>query len=136
MRNIEFKSYLISKTHLVRVINSVIDQVKWENLARPFENNGQPPYDPRMMMKVLVYAYSTKLYSSRKIEKAIRQDVTYMWLSGKQTPDHNTINRYRSVYFADILEDVFTSVLDYLHELMVLSWKPMPVSILMCGEKI
>jgi len=130
MRNIEFKSYeqnqlsllppslddLISKTHLVRVINSVIDQVKWENLARPFENNGQPPYDPRMMMKVLVYAYSTKLYSSRKIEKAIRQDVTYMWLSGKQTPDHNTINRYRSVYFADILEDVFTSVLDYLHE--------------------
>lgn len=130
MRIIEFKSYeqnqlsllppslddLVSKSHMVRVINSVIDQVKWENLASPFENKGQPPYDPRMMMKVLVYAYSTKLYSSRKIEKALKQDVTYMWLSGNQTPDHNTINRYRSVYFADIMEDIFTTILDYLHE--------------------
>ena len=105
---------LIDKKHLVRVIDSVINGVDYSILSSPFKDQGQPPYDPRMMMKVLIYAYSTKLYSTRKIEKALKQDITYMWISGNEKPDHNTINRFRSVYFKDIMEEVFTHVLDYL----------------------
>jgi transposase len=105
---------LIDKKHLVRVIDSVINGVDYGILSSPFKDKGQPPYDPRMMMKVLVYAYATKLYSTRKIEKALKQDITYMWISGNEKPDHNTINRFRSVYFKDIMEEVFTHVLDYL----------------------
>ena len=130
MRNTAFKSYsqnqlmllppdlseLIDEKHLVRIIDSVIDGVDFKIFARAFENTGQPPYNPRMMMKVLIYAYSTKLYSSRKIEKALKQDITYMWLAGWETPDHNTINRFRSNYFIDVMEDVFTHVLDFLRE--------------------
>jgi transposase len=107
---------LIDKKHLVRVINSVINGVDYGILSSPFKDQGQPPYDPRMMMKVLIYAYATKLYSTRKIEKALKQDITYMWISGNEKPDHNTINRFRSVYFKDIMEEVFTHVLDYLRE--------------------
>lgn len=105
---------LIDNKHLVRVIDSVINGVDYGILSSPFKDQGQPPYDPRMMMKVLIYAYSTKLYSTRKIEKALKQDITYMWISGNEKPDHNTINRFRSVYFMDIMEEVFTHVLDYL----------------------
>ena len=109
-------SEMIPEGHLVRIVNSVIDDISWEVFAKAFNNEGQPPYHPRMMMKVLIYSYATKLYTSRKIEKALMQDITYMWVSGMQTPDHNTINRFRSFYFKDILEDVFTHVLDFLHD--------------------
>jgi len=106
---------LIDDNHLVRVINSFGDELSMELLSKPFEKVGKPPYHPRMMMKVLLYSYSTKLFSARKIEKALLQDVTYMWLTGRQTPDHNTINRFRSFYFKDILEEVFVELLDFLH---------------------
>lgn len=109
-------SEMIPRDHLVRIINSVIDDISWDVFAKAFYNDGQPPYHPRMMMKVLIYSYATKLYTSRKIEKALKQDITYMWISGMQTPDHNTINRFRSYYFKDILEEVFTHVLDFLKD--------------------
>lgn len=107
---------LINDGHLVRVINTFVDQLSIEVLSKPFKKEGKPPFHPTLMMKILLYAYSTKLYSSRKIEKAVRQDITFMWLTGMQTPDHNTINRFRSYYFQSIIEDVFTDLLDYLSE--------------------
>lgn len=106
---------LIGENHLVRVISNFVDQLSINTLISPFEKEGKPPYNPVMMMKVLLYSYSTKLFSSRKIERALLQDVTYMWLSGMQTPDHNTINRFRSFYFKEILDDVFCELLDFLH---------------------
>lgn len=128
MRKIAFKDYeqhqlpvfpldiseMIPQGHLVRIINSVVDDIPLDVFAQAFQNIGQPPYHPRMMMKVIIYSYATKLYSSRKIEKALLQDITFMWIAGMQKPDHNTINRFRGDYFKDILEDVFTNVLDFL----------------------
>lgn len=107
---------LIGENHLVRVISDFVDQLSINTLISPFEKEGKPSYHPVMMMKVLLYSYSTKLFSSRKIERALLQDVTYMWLSGMKTPDHNTINRFRSFYFKEILDDVFCELLDFLHE--------------------
>lgn len=106
---------LIEENHLVRVINKFVDGLSIELLTKPFEKVGKPAYHPRMMMKVILYSYSTKLFSTRKIEKALLQDITYMWLSGRQAPDHNTINRFRGFYFREILEEVFAELLDFLH---------------------
>ncbi len=105
---------LIAGNHLVRIVNSFVNEISIETLSKPFSKEGQPPYEPRTMLKIIIYSYAIKLYSSRKIERALKQDVTYMWLSGMQTPDHNTINRFRSNYFRNILEEVFTQMLDYL----------------------
>lgn len=107
---------LIGETHLVRIISRFVDGLSSQLLEKPFEKEGKPPYHPKMMMKVLLYAYATKLYSARKIERALMQDVTFIWLSGMLTPDHNTINRFRSFYFKGILDDVFCELLDFLHE--------------------
>jgi transposase len=43
----------------------------------------------------MVYAYINNIYSSRKIEEVLQENVYYMWLSGMSKPDHNTINRFR-----------------------------------------
>jgi transposase len=107
---------LIAENHLSRVINRFVDELPVEIFRKAFpEKDGRPAYNPKLMLKIVLYAYSTKLYSSRKIELALKQDITFMWLSAMQCPDHNTINRFRSQYLKEILSDIFTELLDFLH---------------------
>lgn len=67
-----------------------------------------------MMLKVLVYAYTQKIYSSRQIAKALRENIHFMWLSGNNRPDFRTINRFRSTVMKGIIDNVFASVLELL----------------------
>ncbi len=60
------------------------------------------------MFKILTYAYSQNIYSSRKIEPACRRDINFMWLlAGQKAPDHSTIARFRTGFLADACEDLF-----------------------------
>jgi transposase len=106
---------LIPEKHLVRVINRVMNSIRVENLYGQFKDLGCSSYHPLMMLKVIVYGYCQKIYSNRRIAQAMRQDVTFMWLSGMQTPGFRTVGRFRSEYLKDLMEDVFTDVLDLLH---------------------
>jgi len=56
---------------------------------------GNPQYDPRAMMKLLLYGYSYGIFSSRKLERAVHHNVSFMWLVGGLTPDHKTIAEFR-----------------------------------------
>ena len=56
----------------------------------------QSPYLPKMMLKVLVYTYAERIYSSRRIAKALRENLYFMWISGENRPDFRTINEFRS----------------------------------------
>ena len=75
--------------------NGVIEQLDISLLIEQYSREGVPSYHPKMMLKVMVYAYMDNTYSSRKIEKAMRENINYMWLSGNQVADHNTIARFR-----------------------------------------
>lgn len=59
------------------------------------EDRGQPPYDPRMMTVLLLYAYSQGLTSSRQIERRCREDLAFMYLTADACPDHDTICAFR-----------------------------------------
>lgn len=107
---------LVPEGHLSRVINSFIDCLDKEVLYQSFPGGGSPPYHPLMMLKVLIYSYCTRTFSSREIERNLKQDVIYMWLAGLQRPDHNTVNRFRSFYLSDVLDEVFFQVVWMLHE--------------------
>src|SRR5690554_796523 len=87
---------LIPADHPVRIVNSVIEQIDIKPLLETYSKEGHPSYHPKMMLKIMVYAYMDNIYSSRKIEKAMRENINFMWLSGRQTVDHNTIARFRS----------------------------------------
>ena len=67
------------------------------------DETGRHAYDPKVLLKVLLFAYSRGLISSRRIERACRENVTFMALSGNQRPDHSTIAAFVSSMKAEIL---------------------------------
>ncbi len=107
---------LIESNHPVRVINAVIDHLDIEKITKTYKGGGTSSFHPRMLLKVLVYAYICNEYSSRRIEQLVRRDVQFMWLSAMASPDHNTINRFRTERLKDVLKDVFTQVVKLLVE--------------------
>lgn len=107
---------LIAPDHPVRVVSQVIDAVDLQPLLSKYKAGGTSSYHPRMLLKVLVYAYINNIYSSRKIEQALKEHIPFMWLSGMNTPDHNTINRFRGERLQDALEKVFSQVVVLLSE--------------------
>jgi len=108
---------MIPEGHLVRVVDEMIDRLDITPLKRQYKGGGTSAYHPRMLLKVLVYAYSQQTFSSRKIAKALRENIHYMWLSGMSQPDHRTINRFRGVVMKDVVEEVFYGVVEQLFEL-------------------
>lgn len=106
----------IAALHPARIINSVIDQLDLENLYKSYADRGGASYHPRMLLKVLVYAYLNNIYSSRKIEQACLENVHYMWLSGMTHPDHNTINRFRSSKLKMYIEEIFYQIVELFIE--------------------
>ena len=60
------------------------------------------------MFKILTYAYSQNIYSSRKIETACKRDINFMWLLvGQKAAEHSTIARFRMGFLADVCESLF-----------------------------
>lgn len=109
-------SEMISDNHPVRVVSDVIDRLDIECLIRKYKAGGTSSYHPRMLLKILVYGYLSNTYSSRKLEAATKENIHFMWLSGMQSPDHNTINRFRSTRLKDVVKEVFTQVVMLLVE--------------------
>jgi hypothetical protein len=70
-----------------------------------------------MMLKVVIYAYLSNIYSCRKIENALQDRITFMWLSAGQEPDHNTINRFRSKNLKHSIHEIFTQEVRMLVDL-------------------
>lgn len=108
---------MIEPGHLVRVVNEAIDKLDLSPLMAQYKGGGTSSYHPRMLLKVLVYALCTRIYSSRKIAKALRENIHFMWLSGEQRPDFRTINDFRGSRMKGVIDEVFAEVLEYLIEL-------------------
>jgi transposase len=109
-------SDFVEENHPVRVVNEVIDRLDLESLIKKYKGGGTSSYHPRLLLKVLVYGYLNNVYSSRKLEQALKRDVHFMWLAGMTTPDHNTINRFRSERLKGVVKEVFSQVVLLLVE--------------------
>lgn len=107
---------LIEPGHLVRVVNDTIEKLDLSALEKQYKGGGTSSYHPKMLLKVLVYAYCKKIYTSRKIAAALRESVHFMWLSGEQYPDFRTINDFRGVRMKEVTQTIFGEVLAYLVE--------------------
>lgn len=105
---------LISATHLVRVVHEVVESMDLSDLINLYKGGGTTSYHPRMLLKVLLYAYSVKIYTGRKIAKALSQDIHFMWLSGMSRPDFRTINNFRSSKAKAVIEVLFKELLEFL----------------------
>jgi transposase len=105
---------LIDANHPVRVVNDVVDKIDLRLLEKQYKGGGTSSYHPKMMLKVMVYSYLTNIYSSRKMEVALKENIHFMWLSGNNKPDHNTINSFRGHRLKDTLKDIFTQIVQLL----------------------
>jgi transposase len=106
---------LIPEGHLIRLVNSVIDEMNilWI-LEKGQVGGGASRFHPVMMTKVFVYGYLTKVCSSRMLAKALRENVFFMWLSGMQTPDFRTINYFRGNVLKEVMEEIFITAVKML----------------------
>ena len=105
---------LIPDNHLVRVVDKVIDQIKLTPLLETYKGGGTSSYSPRMLLKVITYAYIDRIYTNRLIEKALRENLNLMWISGMSTPDYTTIHNFRSKRMKQAVEDIFGSIIEIL----------------------
>lgn len=107
--------------HPVRLINEVVDRLDIDHIIKQYKGGGTTSFHPRMMIKVLFYAYTTNVYSCRKIEKALQENIHFMWLSGNSIPDYRTINYFRCKRLKAHIQTLFADVVRLLHELKYLS---------------
>ncbi|KAA6341963.1 hypothetical protein EZS27_010248 [termite gut metagenome] len=105
----------------VRPVNQVVDNLDISSIIESYEGGGSSSYHPRMMLKVVLFAYLNNVYSCRKIEDRLKDSISFMRLSGNQTPDHNTINRFRSSHLKDRIHHIFTQIILLLVEMGHLS---------------
>ncbi len=99
--------------HLARFIADLVGQEL--ELSRFYDSyaktKGQPPYDPRLMVRVLLYGYCVGVRSSRELERACVDVVAFRWLAGQQAPDFRSIARFRQRHLA-ALGNVFLQALE------------------------
>jgi transposase len=105
---------LIPGDHMVRRVHEAIESIDLEPLLQQYKGGGTSSYHPKMLLKVLVYAYTQQIYSCRKIAKALRENIHFMWISGNSRPDFRTINRFRGEVLGKVMTEIFTSVLELL----------------------
>jgi len=81
----------------VRVYDVFVESLNVDALGinTQCDREGNPAYDPRSMLKLLVYSYSYGVRSSRKIEREVNHNLSFMWLMGGLRPDHKTIAEFR-----------------------------------------
>jgi transposase len=102
----------LPENHEARFIAEVVDELL--DLSAVYDSyveaSGAPPYDPKMMLKLLVFAYSSGVTSSREMERRCHTDVAFRWLSANAAPDYRSISRFRRRHI-EALDDLFVQVL-------------------------
>lgn len=93
----------------VRIVDALVESLDMEGFHKLYKEHGRSPYHPKMMLKVILYAYMNNIYSCRKIEKLLCRDIHFIWLAGREKPDFITINRFRNRVKNEINE-VFTQI--------------------------
>jgi transposase len=99
--------------HLAYFVSDVVDQLDLSAIHAVYEKDkrGQPPYDPRMMTKVLVYGYCVGVFSSRRIQKRLQEDIGFKVLAAGNEPDFRTISDFRKIHL-EALQGLFEQILE------------------------
>jgi transposase len=103
----------LPEEHLVYFVSDVVDQLDLSAIHAWYgeEKRGQPPYDPVLMTKLLVYGYCTGVFSSRRLQKRIQEDIPFKVLAAGNEPDFRTISDFRKIHL-EALEGLFEQVLE------------------------
>lgn len=105
---------MIPENHVSRTIHQQVEEIPEVAIQNWQMAEGRPSYHPKMMLKVILYAYSQGVTSGRKIASMTQENIPMMWLAGQQAPSYRTINRARiSPHFDTLLKNMFISFHTY-----------------------
>jgi transposase len=96
--------------HLARFVVEVTEQLDMDTIYEAYGTVGAPPLDPRMLLSLIFYGYSTGIFSSRKIEAATYDSVAFRYISGGLHPDHDSIASFRQRFLKE-MEGLFVEIL-------------------------
>jgi len=107
----------LPENHLAYFVSDVVDQLDLSAIYGVYERElrGQPPYNPQMMTKLLVYGYCVGVYSARKIQQRLVEDVAFRVLAAGNEPDFRTLSDFRKIHLR-ALEGLFEQVLKIVLE--------------------
>jgi len=102
----------LPENHLAYFVSDVVDHLDLSAMDAVYgnEKRGQPPYDPQMMTKILVYGYCVGVFSSRRIERRLVEDIAFRVLAADNQPNFRTISDFRKMHLKT-LEGLFEQVL-------------------------
>ncbi|MFD1708752.1 transposase [Siminovitchia sediminis] len=102
---------LIPEHHVARVVDEMIESIPDEQLFAHYSGGGRPPFHPILMLKVILYGYSQKVYSCCEIEKLTRENLPAIWLAAGQKPDFRTINDFRGNRMKHLMDELFETMI-------------------------
>ncbi len=93
----------LPEDHLAYFISDAVEALDLEAVYARYEGEGRrrQPFDPRMMVKVLIYGYTSGVFSSRKIARKLTEDVAFRVLSANNFPAHRTIREFRQLHLQE-----------------------------------
>jgi len=108
-RKVTFKEYQVNKVflfppssddyipedHIARLLDHIVDRMDISEIEKTYKGGGASAYHPRMMLKVWLLGFIYKIYTSRKLEQAIKENIAFIWISGGGSPDFRTLNNFR-----------------------------------------
>jgi len=102
----------LPEDHLAYFVSDLVDDLDLSEIEAVYhdEERGQPPYHPRMMVKVLIYAYCVGVFASRRIEKRLAEDIAFRVLAAGNRPDFRTLSDFRKIH-RKAVEGLFEQVL-------------------------
>jgi transposase len=106
----------VSERHLVRLIESIVNEIDCSTIEEKYSEAGQKSYSPTLMLKLWIYSYCIGIYSGRKIAAKCETDTAYMFLACRYQPDFRTINDFRKDNI-NYFNDLFVTVLEVCREL-------------------
>ncbi|MDW3726214.1 transposase [Enterococcus faecium] len=125
--------YMIPANDSVRLLSQFVEEMDLKDLYSTYSRVRENQVSPRKMLKIMIYGYMNKLYSSRDIETACRRDINFMFLLEDSTaPDHATFARFRSLHFAPCAENLLAEMSNFLYDIGEISGK----AIFIDGTKI
>ena len=101
----------VPEGHLAHHVSDLVDALDLGAFYAPYKGDGRrnSPYDPRMMVKVLIYAYGTGTFSSRKMAGKLEEDIAFRMLAAGNFPQHRTLCEFRRRHLKDF-QAVFAEV--------------------------
>lgn len=92
----------LPENHLSRFVVEIVNQLDFKQVYQSYKGVGSTAYDPKMLLSLIFYGYSTGIFSSRKIEKATFDSIAFRFIAGNHHPDHDTISSFRKRFLPKI----------------------------------